>query len=320
MHVFTCPPISLYCFVTSAPVYPRSTFCIAPLNLDRVSLAFGHLPLLSDADLRIEPGERICLIGRNGAGKSEPAQGRIRRDPAGCGADLARSRAAGRASRAGRSARGRPLGVRRGRLRARRARRARRQLSPCRCAQLAENSAAPGSDAALTRLGELQHQLEERDGWRLEQKVGDGAVPSGSPCRTGRCASCQADGGAARCLGRRSSRSRTCCSSTSPRTTSTSMPSGGSRSICATTPARSSSSPTTARSCRRWRRGSSSSIAARSLRGRDLCELSREEEPSRSRTRRASSHRLDKKLAKEEAWLRQGVKARRTRNEGRVKT
>ena len=29
--------------------------------------------------------------------------------------------------------------------------------------------------------------------------------------------------------------------------------------------------------------------------------------------------RLDKKLAKEEAWLRQGVKARRTRNEGRVK-
>src|SRR4029453_5589564 len=29
--------------------------------------------------------------------------------------------------------------------------------------------------------------------------------------------------------------------------------------------------------------------------------------------------RLDKKLVKEEAWLRQGVKARRTRNEGRVK-
>jgi ATP-binding cassette subfamily F protein uup len=29
--------------------------------------------------------------------------------------------------------------------------------------------------------------------------------------------------------------------------------------------------------------------------------------------------RLDKKLAREEAWLRQGVKARRTRNEGRVK-
>ncbi len=28
---------------------------------------------------------------------------------------------------------------------------------------------------------------------------------------------------------------------------------------------------------------------------------------------------FDKKLAQEEAWLRQGVKARRTRNEGRVR-
>ena len=40
------------------------------LTFDRVSLAFGHLPLFKEADLRIEPGERICLIGRNGAGKS----------------------------------------------------------------------------------------------------------------------------------------------------------------------------------------------------------------------------------------------------------
>jgi ABC transport system ATP-binding/permease protein len=31
-------------------------------------------------------------------------------------------------------------------------------------------------------------------------------------------------------------------------------------------------------------------------------------------------HDFDKKLAKEEAWIRQGVKARRTRNEGRVRT
>ena len=39
----------------------------------------------------------------------------------------------------------------------------------------------------------------------------------------------------------------------------------------------------------------------------------------RSAPRPARSHRLDKKLEKEEAWLRQGVKARRTRNEGRVR-
>ena len=40
------------------------------LTLDHVSLAFGHLPLFEDADLRIEPGERLALIGRNASGKS----------------------------------------------------------------------------------------------------------------------------------------------------------------------------------------------------------------------------------------------------------
>jgi ATP-binding cassette subfamily F protein uup len=34
------------------------------------SLAFGHLPLCENAELRIEAGERIALIGRNGTGKS----------------------------------------------------------------------------------------------------------------------------------------------------------------------------------------------------------------------------------------------------------
>ena len=40
------------------------------ITLDNVSLAFGHLPLFERADLRIEAGERIALIGRNGSGKS----------------------------------------------------------------------------------------------------------------------------------------------------------------------------------------------------------------------------------------------------------
>mgnify|MGYP003694043203 CR=1 FL=1 len=40
---------------------------------------------------------------------------------------------------------------------------------------------------------------------------------------------------------------------------------------------------------------------------------------ARSTSEARELERLDKKLAKEEAWLRQGVKARRTRNEGRVK-
>jgi ATP-binding cassette subfamily F protein uup len=40
------------------------------VQLSEVSLAYGHVPLLDHADLVVEPGERIGLIGRNGTGKS----------------------------------------------------------------------------------------------------------------------------------------------------------------------------------------------------------------------------------------------------------
>lgn len=40
------------------------------LELRNGCLAFGHVPLLEDAMLLIEPKERLCLIGRNGTGKS----------------------------------------------------------------------------------------------------------------------------------------------------------------------------------------------------------------------------------------------------------
>ncbi len=40
------------------------------LQLSQLSLAFGHVPLLDRVDLVVEPGERIGLIGRNGTGKS----------------------------------------------------------------------------------------------------------------------------------------------------------------------------------------------------------------------------------------------------------
>jgi ATP-binding cassette subfamily F protein uup len=40
------------------------------IQLSEVSLAFGHVPLLDHVDLVIEPGQRIGLIGRNGTGKS----------------------------------------------------------------------------------------------------------------------------------------------------------------------------------------------------------------------------------------------------------
>lgn len=40
------------------------------LTLDAISLAFGMQPLLDHASLNIEAGERVCLLGRNGEGKS----------------------------------------------------------------------------------------------------------------------------------------------------------------------------------------------------------------------------------------------------------
>ncbi len=40
------------------------------VRFDEVSLEFGDQPILRRADFAIEEGERVCLIGRNGAGKS----------------------------------------------------------------------------------------------------------------------------------------------------------------------------------------------------------------------------------------------------------
>ena len=44
------------------------------VRLDKVSLSFGLKPLLDSADLQIRRGERVCLLGRNGEGKSSLLQ------------------------------------------------------------------------------------------------------------------------------------------------------------------------------------------------------------------------------------------------------
>ena len=62
------------------------------IRLDKVCLSFGHHKLLDQLDLQFDPGERIALIGRNGGGKSsllriiadeiKPDDGKVWRAPA----------------------------------------------------------------------------------------------------------------------------------------------------------------------------------------------------------------------------------------------
>ena len=62
------------------------------VSVDRVSIAFGHTPLLDGAVLQIEPRERVAILGRNGTGKSTllkiisgelpPDEGSVWRQPA----------------------------------------------------------------------------------------------------------------------------------------------------------------------------------------------------------------------------------------------
>lgn len=43
---------------------------MALLTIHNGQLAFGDLPLLQNADFQLQENERVCLVGRNGAGKS----------------------------------------------------------------------------------------------------------------------------------------------------------------------------------------------------------------------------------------------------------
>jgi ABC transport system ATP-binding/permease protein len=134
--------------------------------LDHVSIAYGHLPLLDDVSLQIEAKERVCLIGRNGTGKSTLLQ------------IVSGDQLADRGSvwtqpgvRIARLVQDVPLS-------------ADRPVFDVVAEGLGDISALVSAyhhaavelarhhdDQHLERLGRLQHELEQRDGWRIEQRV-----------------------------------------------------------------------------------------------------------------------------------------------------
>jgi ATP-binding cassette subfamily F protein uup len=135
------------------------------VTLDHLTIAFGHLPLLDDVSLQIDPAERVAIIGRNGSGKSTLLQiisgelpadaGTVWRQP---GVSVARLVQDVPLSSTHTVFEAVAEGL--GEIAA--------LVSEY---HAAAHEAAQGSPAALDRVGRLQHVLEEKDGWRLEQRV-----------------------------------------------------------------------------------------------------------------------------------------------------
>jgi ATP-binding cassette subfamily F protein uup len=136
------------------------------LRFDKVSLAYGHRPLLEQAKLEIRRGERVCLVGRNGEGKSSlirllsgealPDDGKIWIRPGTRIAHLAQEVSPDSDESVFDIVAGGLAGL--GQL-----------ISQYH--HTATELAHAHTPALTQRLAQLQHELEAGNGWRLEQRV-----------------------------------------------------------------------------------------------------------------------------------------------------
>jgi len=138
---------------------------MALISLRQISLSFGSQPLLDDVNLQIEKGDRLCLLGRNGAGKStllgllaghlQPDRGVIDRQQGLRVTELPQDV---------------PEGIRGTSF----------EVIASGCEGLADlllsyhqaaGSLEQGDTAAAEKLADLQHTMDTRDGWSALQRV-----------------------------------------------------------------------------------------------------------------------------------------------------
>lgn len=284
------------------------------IRVQDVSLSFGNTPVLDHAELSLERGERVCLVGRNGSGKSsllkvingeiQPDDGRIVRTgevivsrlPQDVPADLDGTVhdvvAAGVGELSGLVAE-------------------HHQVSH-------DLAAHPGSEALARRLEQAQSRIEAAGGWGVQQQVETVLsrleLPADAPFQS-------LSGGLKRrvLLGQ--------CLVRGPDLLLLDEP----------TNHLDIEAITWLESFLRDYRGTLMFIThdRRFLQrvATRIVELDRghlhsypgdydrylEKRQERLETEARHNELFDKKLAQEEAWIRQGIKARRTRNEGRVR-
>ncbi|MDH5786529.1 MAG: ATP-binding cassette domain-containing protein [Chromatiales bacterium] len=139
---------------------------MALLTLRNVSLAFGGAPLLDGIDLKIEPGERLCLVGRNGTGKSTLMKLLNEELQADSGEVVRRQglRVARLTQEVPHELAGPVFDVVAGGLGEVGALLAEYHA-------LSHQLAEGGDDRVLSKLEQCQHRLEAEDGWSLTQRV-----------------------------------------------------------------------------------------------------------------------------------------------------